>query len=152
MELHSNGVSAYRIAKRLGVSYGLVYGLTRAGERGFQSPREYRQYLVQRRGFVDEKDYRGYLAERQGLEGDVEYRLYLARRRGFSTYSAYLRHLEDRRMGTSTNREISSMVRDLLKEQGKTQTWLAQQLGISRQAVSRYACGRGVPRCHFSPG
>ena len=102
------------IARQTGVSYGSVYGLTRAAERGFESRTDY--------------------------ETD------LARKRGFESYYDYTEHLAAERTARIENRIVVDLVRRSVAKFGKNQSWLARELGVSRQTVSLYAHGKSVPR------
>lgn len=43
------------------------------------------------------------------------------------------------------NIEHSNLIKDKLKEKGRTQTWLAKQLGISFSMTNAYVCNRKQP-------
>ena len=43
------------------------------------------------------------------------------------------------------NIEHSNLIKDKLKEKGRTQTWLAKQLGMSFSMTNAYVCNRKHP-------
>src|SRR3989338_3692446 len=50
------------------------------------------------------------------------------------------------RQRVNQNKEQSDLIRGRLEEMGKNQSWLAEQLGVSKQAVSLYIQGKSKPR------
>jgi len=102
------------IARQTGVSYGSVYGLTRAQQRGFASGYKYEEHLAQEKGFA--------------------------------SHYEYVDHLSQQRSKRKRNRKVRGLVRKRLRELGKNQSWLAEELGVSRQAVSLYVQGKSIPR------
>ena len=57
----------------------------------------------------------------------------------FKSQTEYLEYLVRQRKERKRNRELSDLVKTRLRKLGKTQSWLAQQLGVSKQAVNSYA-------------
>ena len=43
------------------------------------------------------------------------------------------------------NRELSDLIKRSLKKLGKNQSWLASQIDVSRESVSKYAQGKITP-------
>ncbi len=202
------------IAQRAKVSYGTAYNYTRAAERGFASPKEYREYVLARRGFSPEtrngerpigrkgfSPYSRYTEHLARKKGHTSYKEYLARRQKFSSYSAYLQYLARQKINPATgqsfasrteylrhlyrqrgfasdqeymeqiarnkgfpslavyynskirqrqqrwlNRELSDLITTKLKELGRTQHWLAEQLGVDDATVSHYVRRKNLPR------
>lgn len=149
------------IARRTGVSYSSVYGLTRLQERGFNSLAEYQDDLARRRGFdsryesdrhrAKEKGfssihaYREYHAKGRGFSSLHDYREYQSREQGFASRSEHTEHLAERRRTRRKNSILSGILSESLSELDRTQAWLARQLGVSRQMVSRYVSGSAMP-------
>ena len=122
------GVSPAEITRQTGVSYASVYGMTKARQRinpetgeQFKSRGEYEEHLARQRINPETGEQFKSLSERQD---------YLARQR------------KERR----GNRELSDLIKTRLKELGKNQSWLAQQIGVSRKAVNFYAKGVSIPQ------
>lgn len=113
---NGKGLSPTEIARQTGVSYFSVYGMTRARQRinpdtgnPFESLTQYHEHLARQRINPDTGKKFKSLSERQD---------YLARQR------------------INKNKELSDLISSRLKELGQNQSWLAEQLGVSRQAVS----------------
>ena len=113
----------------MSVSYSSVYGLTRVLQRGFESLGAYRDHLARAKGF----------------ESRSEYEQELVRKRGFESYHEYKKQLAKERTKRGPNRTISQLMKSSLAELGESQSWLARELGVSRQAVSLYAQGKSIP-------
>ncbi len=134
------------IAKETGVSYGTVCNMTRAQHLGFPSTYDYQQHLLHERGFSSAFEYELFLARRKGFSSAQESREQLALDRGFASDFDYRQHLAGVRSTRTSNRKMSATINRRLSELGRNQSWLADQLGVSRQVVSQYAQGKLVPR------
>ena len=134
------------IARKMELSYGHVYRLTRLCERGFSSESEYRDHLAHRKGFTNHAGYCKHLINKNGFGSIGEYRSLLAVRKGYASYGDCLKHQGDARARRSLYKQIGRVVNTLLQESGGTQSWLAKQLGVSRTAARDYQKGRSVPR------
>jgi len=159
--LYRDNVSYTEIAKTAGVSIGTVYSYTKIRERGFKSSSDYREYLARERGFKSLSEYqehlareRGFkslseyqehLARERGFKSSSDYREYLARERGFKSLSEYQEHLARERMNLPKNKKLSKLLKKKLKELGKNQSWLGEQIDVSRQMVSFYVAGKSIP-------
>lgn len=135
-----------QIARRTGVSYTVAYGLTRVQQRGFASYSEYRALLAKERGFSSHYEYVEDLLQQRGFSSDSQYREHLAQQKGFLSDSKYREHLSKQRCQQQRNRKVSALVNQRLRQLGRNQSWLARQLGVSRQAASLYVQGKLVPR------
>src|SRR3989344_512754 len=102
---------------------------------------------IARRADVSYATAYGYTKARQrGVASSSEYEKYLARQRGFASLNEYQEYIAKRRQQQSINQELSDLIRQRLVELGKTQKWLAEQLGIAESSVSKYMGGRTTPR------
>ena len=122
------GLSPAEIARRTEVSYASVYGMTKARQRinpdtgkPFESYTAYREHLA-----------------RQRINPDTG--------EPFESGTQYYEHLARQRSQKEVNRELSDFVKRRLKELCRTQSWLAEELGISRQMISFYTQGNSVPK------
>ena len=122
------GLSLTEIARQTGISYASVYEMTRA-----------RQMINPETG--------------EKFESNTAYREHLARQRinpetgeKFESLNQYNEHLARQRKERKENRELSDLVKTGLKKLGKTQSWLSEQLGVSRIMVNNYAQGNSVPK------
>src|SRR3972149_2332473 len=118
--LYANNLRLQEIAKRTGVPYNSVYNITVSDrminpETGkyFDSYREYMGYLVRQRINPETGEH---------FTSEPEYRSYMVMRR--------------RRK--KRNIKSGKLIKNGLKKIEKDSKWLAEQLGISRQAVSNY--------------
>src|SRR3989338_2814277 len=82
---------------------------------------------------------------RQGFKNLNEYMEHLAVKKGFKNLSKYREHLAVKRSQRHTNKELSDLIKYSLKKLGKNQTWLAEQIGVTRQTVSSYIHGKNIP-------
>lgn len=85
-------------------------------------------------------------AHQRGFASDYKYQEYLAQQNGFASRYEYVEHLSQQRSKRKRNRQLRGLVRKRLREIGKNQSWLAEELGVSRQAVSLYVQGKSIPR------
>jgi len=161
-ELYAEKRSVAEIARRTNVSCATVYryveakqgGFTSykeyqddlAKKRGFTSYMEYKKDLARQRGFASLNDYLGSLAQKRGFKSRNGYSEYLVKQRGFASRSEYEEHLAKRRQQQPINQELSDLIKRELTRMGKSQGWLAEQLGVTGGAVSRYVSGRTTPR------
>jgi DNA-binding XRE family transcriptional regulator len=128
-KLHNEGLSIPEIARRASVSRPSVWGYSKAIERGFTSYHSYQKYLTEQRGFTSYHSYQKYLTEQ----------------RGFTSYHSYQKYLTEQRQKKSFNKELSNLIIKNLKRLEKNQSWLAKQIGVSREAVSKYTKGKYTP-------
>ena len=122
------GASPAEIARQVGVSYASVYGMTRARQR--VNPETGEKYKSQ----TEYKDYQA----RQRVNPETGEQ--------FKSRTEYEKNLARQRKERRGNIELSDLIKTRLKELGKTQSWLAQQMGVSRQRVSHYANGVSIPQ------
>src|SRR3989338_3726435 len=128
--LYAQDISSQEIVQRTNVSKTTVYNNTKLKERGFSSGTEYKQYLSQKKGF----------------DSINESEKYLAQERGFSTITEYHTYLAQERQQRPENKSLSNLINNRLKELNKTQLWLAGELGVTPQAVCKYAKGTSIPK------
>ncbi len=73
----------------------------------------------------------------QSPEPDTHHGKYDTHHRGY---------LDSQRQQRPSNRELSRLIKTRLNKLGETQTWLAEEIGVTRAAVSLYANGKLVPK------
>ncbi len=129
-ELYTENLPVAEIARRADVSYATAYVYTRAKQRGFMSSSDYQEHLVKQKGFASR----------------MEYEEHLAKQRGFASRMEYEEHLAKQRQQQPINQLLSELIEQRLAELVKTQKWLAQQLGVTEGAVSRYLSGKTRPK------
>ena len=141
---NGEGLSLAEIARQTMVSYSSVYLMTSVRQRinpetgqGFASRTEYQEHLVKQKGFASYAEY---------LEHLVRQRINPETGQGFASYAEYLEHLARQRQKGPENQELGDLIKKGLKRLGKPQRWLAEQLGITGSAISRYASGITTPR------
>ena len=153
MKLYDNGsgLSPIEIARQTGVSYPSVYGLTRVRQRvnpetgqPFESQTQYRDYNTRQRVNPETG---------QPFESQTQYRDYNARQRvnpetgqPFESRSQYQDYRERQKVNRPENQGLGGLIRRRLKNLGKNQSWLAEEIGVTRQSVSLYVKGRSVPK------
>ena len=123
--LYNDGLRLSEIARQTGVSYPSVYGMTRARQKvnpetgePFESYTAYRKHLARQKVNPETGE---------PFKSRTEYEAYHARQR------------------INRNKGLGNLIREILEELGQNQSWLAKQLGVSRQAVSNYIQGRLIP-------
>ena len=83
----------------------------------------------------------------QGFDNFDEYEECLAEEKGFNNIYEYRRHLRrQERAKRSPNKKFRKLIRRTLEREGKTQTDMAREIGVSREMVSQYAQGYSIPR------
>jgi predicted transcriptional regulator len=125
--LFDQGYKTNEIANMLNVSYSAVYTRKRARNEGFISPSQLRISWLKKKGFSSFSDYKEFLAEKKG----------------FNSYEQY--RIREKRKKREKNSELSDLISLRLEELGKSQTWLAQQIGVSKQSVNYYTLGYSRP-------
>jgi len=156
------GLSVAEIAKRVNVSYSCSYNHTKIKERGFASLHKYKEHLAKEKGFASDHEYQKHLAKEKGFaslnkyqehlakeKGFAslnKYQEHLAKEKGFASWNTYNEHLAEKRQQQLLNQQLSGLIKQRLTELGKTQKWLAEQLGITEGPVSRYISGRTTPK------
>jgi len=158
----NNGLSVKEVAREANVTYITAYIYTKVIERGYASYTEYQEHLVNERGYASYTEYRqhlakekGYasrteydqhLAKEKGYASRTEYDQHLAKEKGYASRTEYERHLTKKRQQKPLNQKLGHLVQQRLVELVQTQRWLAEQLGITQGAVSRYISGKTTPR------
>ena len=79
-KLYDENLPVIEIARKVNVSYPIVWEYTKAKERGFKSYSKYREYLVKKRGFESLRDYNEDLARQRGFASYIKYRKYLVKK------------------------------------------------------------------------
>jgi|TARA_Y100000034_G_scaffold48501_1_gene59875 DNA-binding XRE family transcriptional regulator len=148
---HGSGLSPIEIARQTGVSYPSVYGLTRVRQRvnpetgqPFESLTQYRDYNARQRVNPETG---------QPFESLSQYQDYNARQRvnpetgqPFESRSQYQDYRGRQKVNRPENQRLGGLIRRRLKNLGKNQSWLAEEIGVTRQSVSLYVKGRSVPK------
>lgn len=86
------------------------------------------------------------IAEDIGVSYNSARILTIGREIGFKNYYEYHESLAQKRSQKQENKDLSYLIKSRLKELGKNQNWLAEQLGVTRQAVSYYVQGKMIPQ------
>ncbi|MBI2151197.1 hypothetical protein HYU21_00535 [Candidatus Woesearchaeota archaeon] len=164
-ELYAQDLSTAEIAKIADVSKTTVYTHTKLKERGFASGTEYKlylaqmngffsiseseTYLVQERGFSTRTEYESNLVKTMGFASYADYKEHLAHEKGFASITEYHTYLAQERQQRPENKSLSNLINNRLKELNKTQLWLAGELGVTPQAVCKYAKGTSLPKANI---
>src|SRR3989344_3243220 len=147
----SYGEYQNHLAKQKGFSSQGEYLDDLVKRKGFSSSGEYLDDLARRKGFSSHGEYQTNLAKQKGFSSSGEYLDDLVRRKGFSSSGEYQDDLAKQRQERPQNQELSDLIKKRLKELGQNQTWLSQQMGVSRQAVSYYVQGKVIPKGEHLP-
>jgi len=106
----------------------------------------YREKWAKEKGFSSFRDYQKRWANGKGHKSYSGYLESWAREKGYTSYNDYVNEMASKRKEMPENKNLSSLIKIRLKELGENQTWLAQHLGCTRQAVSLYALGKNCPK------
>ena len=129
-KLSEEGFSPAEIARKIKIPYSTVCGHIKARKEGFASISEYIQDLARRNGF----------------ESYSKYQEHLANQKYYESLSEYQRSLAEKRANRLKNQMSSQLIKERLDKLGKTQRWLAERLGITESAISRYISGKTMPK------
>jgi plasmid maintenance system antidote protein VapI len=124
---NGGGMSPAEIARQTGVSYSSVYGLTKVRQRvnpetgePFESQSQYQEYTARQRVNPETGE-------------------------PFESLSQYQEYTARQRVNRPENQGLSDLINRRLKELRRNQAWLAEEMGVTRQAVSLYVKGRSTP-------
>ncbi|MBW2993153.1 helix-turn-helix domain-containing protein [Candidatus Woesearchaeota archaeon] len=145
-DLYEKGLPVSDIADRTGISYPIIYSHTKLRERGFESCSEYKEHLAKKKGFESYHEYLEYLTIKNGFKSVKEYQEHLAVKNGYDSFNDYNNQMAKQRQQRPENQMLGILIEWGLKKIGKNQTWLAEQLGTTRQTVSSYRNGKTFPK------
>lgn len=129
-KLYQRGESVREIADRFGIYPQRVYRLTVIRKK-YGSLYEYYEVLARRKGWTGESE--KYLASRVGIKNPEEYRRWKQKKQREK------QKYKEKVLG------ILGEVRDILKDSGRSQEWLAGEAGISRAGLYLYYSGECTP-------
>ena len=124
---NGNGLSLIEISRQTKVSYLSVYGLTRVRQRvnpetgePFESLSQYQEHIARQRVNPE--------------TGNL-----------FESSNQYHKYTAKQRIDRPKNQGLSDLIKERLKQLRKNQSWLATEMGITKQAVSLYVKRRSFP-------
>ncbi|SRR3989339_649206 len=133
----------------------------------FASENEYNDYLIRQRTnpetgklFASQNEYNDYhIRQRTNpetgklFESLTEYDDYHIRQRTnpktrklFASRTEYNDYHERQRTSRPENQELSDLIKKRLKELGRNQSWLAEEIEVTKQRVSQYVQGKSFPK------
>src|SRR3989338_4895233 len=133
----------------------------------FASENEYNDYLIRQRTnpetgklFASQTEYNDYhIRQRTNpetgklFESLTEYDDYHIRQRTnpktrklFASRTEYNDYHERQRTSRPENQELSDLIKKRLKELGRNQSWLAEEIEVTKQRVSQYVQGKSFPK------
>jgi transcriptional regulator with XRE-family HTH domain len=124
---NGHGLSPAKIARQTGISYSSVYGLTRARQR------------------VNPETGLPFESLSQLMDYQARQRVNPETRLPFESLSQLMDYQARQRFNRPENQGLSELIQKRLKELGKNQSWLAEKMGVTKQAVSLYVKGRSTP-------
>lgn len=145
-QLYQEGEQVKDIAKSVGVAISTAWAYSRGRERGFTSKTDYQNRRVSERGFPSNTAYQDYLSREKGFPSFTAYREHLVEVRGFRSYGDYLKNIAEKRRKRPANKALSRLIINRLKREKKNSSWLAEQLGVTRQSVDLYKRGKSIPK------
>ena len=84
------------------------------------------------------------IAERTSIACSTIYGYVKAKQLGLP-YSGYNEYLAQQRQNRPENRELGLLIKSRLVELEQNQSWLANEIGVTKQAVSLYIKGKAFP-------
>ena len=75
-----------------------------------------------------------------------EIKEHLAKKRGFNSRCEYEEELAEKRSWRKKNKRFSRALKMFLSDNERSQSWLAEQLGVSHQLISLYIQGKLIPQ------
>ena len=149
MLLYESGMKVSDISKETGVNYQTVYAQTKMvdelKEKGYNSYTEYRNDLAKKKGYNSYTEYRNDLAKKQGYNSYTEYRKDLVKKQGYNSRTEYEKDLAEKRADNVKNKTLALLITGRLSDMGKSQKWLAEEIGVSRQMIFNYCHGLNLP-------
>src|SRR3989339_802454 len=133
----------------------------------FASENEYNDYLIRQRTnpetgklFESLTEYNDYHSRQRTnpetgklFESLTEYDDYHIRQRTnpktrklFASRTEYNDYHERQRTSRPENQELSDLIKKRLKELGRNQSWLAEEIEVTKQRVSQYVQGKSFPK------
>src|SRR3989339_249982 len=133
----------------------------------FASENEYNDYLIRQRTnpetgklFASQNEYNDYhIRQRTNpetgklFESLTEYNDYHSRQRTnpetgklFESLTEYDDYHIRQRTSRPENQELSDLIKKRLKELGRNQSWLAEEIEVTKQRVSQYVQGKSFPK------
>jgi ribosome-binding protein aMBF1 (putative translation factor) len=152
-QLYQQDKSISSIAKSLGISYFSARLMTYGREQGLQNTKDYANYLAERKAskapeapkICNPQKYKESFLKRHDFADQNEYNQDLAERQNFKNYTQYYQFQSKKRSKRAINKELKNLIINGLKNQGQNQSWLAEQLGKTRQTISLYSQGKIFP-------
>src|SRR3989339_782157 len=133
----------------------------------FESQNEYKDYHIRQRTnpetgklFESLTEYNDYHSRQRTnpetgklFESLTEYNDYHIRQRTnpktrklFASRTEYNDYHERQRTSRPENQELSDLIKKRLKELGRNQSWLAEEIEVTKQRVSQYVQGKSFPK------
>lgn len=144
-KMYDKFLSVAEISRKTGVSHQTAWRYTEARERGFESYKKYLEHLANKKGFASHEKYREDLAKKKGFASRSEYHKYLAEKKGFASCAKYNKYLTKKRQKRPENKVLRDLIKRRLKEIRRNQSWLSEEIGVSREIVSKYSHGKSIP-------
>jgi hypothetical protein len=147
---NGNGLNPRQISERIDVSYSSVYKLTRLKQRMnpftlklFESDEEYKEFFAHTNGFESYKEYEEYRARTNGFRSRASYNRAIEKGRKLKIKNEKRRQKEEKKKIMKQN--LGDLILKRLEELGKNKTWLAREVGVTREAISKYSRGIYLP-------
>lgn len=102
--------------------------------------------IANRFNIVYSTAYMHIIAKERGFSSVKDYRISLIKQNGYESLKQYADAKQKERQENPDNKRLSYFINTKLNEIGKSQSWLAKQLGVGRGAVSLYAQGKIFPK------
>ena len=148
--LYAQDLPIAEIARRVNVSYPTAYGYTRLRKRinpetkqPFESISQLKDYQARQR--INPETGQPFESLSQLTDYRARQRINPETGQLFESLSQYQEHTARQRINRPENQGLSNLIKERLKELGKNQSWLSRKLGVSREAVSKYAQGKYTP-------
>ena len=110
----------------------------------FESRGQYEEYTVKQR--INKKTKQPFESRSQSEEDMVRKRINSETVQQFESRSQYEKYTARQRVNRPENQGLSRLITRRLEELGRNQSWLADEIGVTRQTVWSYVKGRSTPK------
>jgi DNA-binding XRE family transcriptional regulator len=125
--LYDSGLTPSQISKKTKTPYATVYALTKVKNR------------------INPETRKPYKSLTELMDYNARRRINPETGKHFKSLNELTKFQDKRRSSSKLNQNLSSLISYKLTEKEKNASWLANEIGVSRQAVSKYLQGKYLP-------
>lgn len=145
-KLHEKGFSAVEILDKIDISEGTLRSYLLMIQRGFNSPIESLTEFTKKNNFSSYSNYLDHMAKKQGFNSYHERTKSRIIKRGYKSVFQCIKQRSLINAQKPFNKNFSSLIQNKLNELNENNSWLANEIKVSRQSVSKYVKGETLPK------